>query len=178
MIRGQQDGFRRRAFGAGRYSKKTGCAVGIQLSWELLDIYLGQFASSMIPHRSPTRSSIMNDFCRSRDEAPENTRYLAGVLDSGMREGGFLLEHIIRRVADIRKDLKASEELTPMWQQLESIPGLLNGDVTMRYEARKIVLGYLIRWTTNDLVLQCAREARLWTYQRHIESLALFSSGL
>ena len=56
----------------------------------------------------------MNDFCRSRDAAPENTRYLAAVIDSGMREGGFLLRHILRQVADIRKDMKATEELSPM----------------------------------------------------------------
>ena len=84
------------------------------------------------------------------------------------------MRHILRQVADIRKDMKATEELSPMWQELASIPDLLKGNVTCKFAARQIVLNYLVRWTTKDLALQCAREARLWTYQRHIEALALF----
>ena len=36
----------------GRHAKKQTCAIGVTYSYELLDIFLGQFASMNIPHDS------------------------------------------------------------------------------------------------------------------------------
>ena len=57
-----------------------------------------------------------------------------------MIETGFLYQFIARQVAAIRKDLKPAEELSPEWLELASIPELLQGTISCRFEARRIVI--------------------------------------
>jgi hypothetical protein len=67
------------------------CAVGVNYAYELYDNYIGQFVAMNYPHfkRHLLWLEVGDNhlLCREPGVVPENTRFLSGALESGVRAG-------------------------------------------------------------------------------------------
>ena len=144
----------------GRNSHKHSCAVGVHFSWELLDIYTGQFVAMFIPHDASHQQR--NELCAAPRSVPDNTRFMAAALESGVAENG-----AVRKA--IRKHAQEEPDAYGAWAAMDA-------DETIRTDAgrlRHLAFEYLSLRMQADLRLRGRKEASIWTFQSRINAVRL-----
>ncbi|CAJ1358990.1 unnamed protein product, partial [Effrenium voratum] len=127
--------------GAG--SSKEACAVGVVFSFELLDIFVGQFCATFIPHTSEDEFAMPES---EESKTPEGARFLAMALKHpGIR--------------------KLAAEAGKRRQGLASISGHDISD--------ELTLDYLLNLMVTDLRLRGLESHRIRTFSARIQATAL-----